>query len=116
MEPGRNDPCRCGSGKKYKQCSLGRDGASVVDLAEGIGGEVVVVPDLTIAAAGRGCGRKLPNFRRRLRWNRNATEVGDVSRAILQGHHFRAVSVMQDWTGIGQGEQFTSDVSRDSIG
>jgi len=44
MEPGRNDPCRRGSGKKYKQCCLGRDGASVVDLAEGIGGEVVVVP------------------------------------------------------------------------
>jgi hypothetical protein len=43
MKLGRNDPCRCGSGKKYKQCCLGRDGASVVDLAEGIGGEVVVV-------------------------------------------------------------------------
>ncbi|WP_300007740.1 SEC-C domain-containing protein [Pseudonocardia sp.] len=23
-EPGRNDPCRCGSGRKYKQCHLGR--------------------------------------------------------------------------------------------
>jgi hypothetical protein len=22
---GRNDPCRCGSGKKYKQCCLGKD-------------------------------------------------------------------------------------------
>jgi len=26
MKPGRNDPCPCGSGKKYKQC-CGRDGA-----------------------------------------------------------------------------------------
>jgi hypothetical protein len=34
MKPGRNDPCPCGSGKKYKQCCLERDGASVVDLAE----------------------------------------------------------------------------------
>jgi hypothetical protein len=34
MKPGRNDPCPCGSGKKYKQCCLGRDGASGVDLAE----------------------------------------------------------------------------------
>jgi hypothetical protein len=34
MKPGRNDPCRCGSGKKYKQCCLGRDSASVVDLAD----------------------------------------------------------------------------------
>lgn len=24
---GRNDPCRCGSGKKYKQCHLGEDEA-----------------------------------------------------------------------------------------
>jgi len=23
--PGRNDPCPCGSGKKYKQCCLGKD-------------------------------------------------------------------------------------------
>lgn len=25
--PGRNDPCRCGSGRKYKQCCLGKDEA-----------------------------------------------------------------------------------------
>lgn len=25
METGRNDPCPCGSGKKYKKCCLGRD-------------------------------------------------------------------------------------------
>lgn len=24
-EPGRNDPCSCGSGKKYKQCCLNKD-------------------------------------------------------------------------------------------
>ena len=24
MEPGRNDPCPCGSGKKYKKCCLGK--------------------------------------------------------------------------------------------
>ncbi|MDZ7783795.1 MAG: SEC-C metal-binding domain-containing protein [Halioglobus sp.] len=26
MKPGRNDPCPCGSGKKYKQCCLGTPG------------------------------------------------------------------------------------------
>ena len=26
--PGRNDPCRCGSGKKYKQCCLDKDEAA----------------------------------------------------------------------------------------
>ncbi|MBI3222553.1 MAG: SEC-C domain-containing protein [Nitrosomonadales bacterium] len=24
MAPGRNDPCSCGSGKKYKQCCMGK--------------------------------------------------------------------------------------------
>jgi hypothetical protein len=26
--PGRNDPCPCGSGKKYKQCCLAKDEAT----------------------------------------------------------------------------------------
>lgn len=34
MKPGRNDPCPCGSGKKYKHCCLRQDGASVIDLAD----------------------------------------------------------------------------------
>jgi len=28
MRPGRNDPCPCGSGRKYKSCCLGRDDGS----------------------------------------------------------------------------------------
>src|SRR6266850_1614436 len=36
MKPGRNDPCPCGSGKKYKQCCLVRENASVVDLTDQI--------------------------------------------------------------------------------
>jgi len=27
--PGRNDPCHCGSGRKYKQCCLDKDEAAV---------------------------------------------------------------------------------------
>lgn len=26
-QPGRNDPCHCGSGRKYKQCCLAKDEA-----------------------------------------------------------------------------------------
>jgi SEC-C motif len=33
MKPGRNDPCPCGSGKKYKYCCLS-ESASVADLGE----------------------------------------------------------------------------------
>lgn len=31
-KPGRNDPCPCGSGKKYKKCCLPRQAVSVVNL------------------------------------------------------------------------------------
>jgi hypothetical protein len=34
-EPGRNEPCWCGSGRKYKQCHLGRPAAA--PLAERVG-------------------------------------------------------------------------------
>jgi hypothetical protein len=33
MKPGRNDPCPCGSGKKYKYCCLS-ESATVADLGE----------------------------------------------------------------------------------
>lgn len=28
MKPGRNDPCHCGSGKKYKKCCSAKDDAA----------------------------------------------------------------------------------------
>jgi hypothetical protein len=33
-QPGRNDPCSCGSGKKYKKCCLGRPVGPAVELEE----------------------------------------------------------------------------------
>ena len=33
-KPGRNDPCYCGSGKKYKQCHLREDQAADRELRE----------------------------------------------------------------------------------
>lgn len=36
---GRNDPCPCGSGKKYKQCCLSRDGAQPANV-EAMGAQV----------------------------------------------------------------------------
>lgn len=32
-KPGRNDPCPCGSGKKYKRCCLAREGAASITAA-----------------------------------------------------------------------------------
>ena len=32
--PGRNEPCYCGSGRKYKQCCLGKDEAAARQARE----------------------------------------------------------------------------------
>lgn len=34
MKPGRNAPCPCGSGKKYKKCCMEKGGAAVVESTE----------------------------------------------------------------------------------
>ena len=36
MKVGRNDPCPCGSGKKYKKCCLSKDEASARQAAKGL--------------------------------------------------------------------------------
>ena len=33
-KPGRNDPCPCGSGRKYKKCCMNNDNDQQVDLKE----------------------------------------------------------------------------------
>jgi hypothetical protein len=37
--PGRNDPCHCGSGRKYKQCCLAKDEAAAREARARIAGE-----------------------------------------------------------------------------
>ena len=39
-EPGRNDPCPCGSGKKYKKCCM--EGVAIENLVNIITGKEVV--------------------------------------------------------------------------
>jgi hypothetical protein len=34
MKVGRNQPCHCGSGRKYKQCCLTKDGATEREALE----------------------------------------------------------------------------------
>jgi hypothetical protein len=46
--PGRNDPCHCGSGRKYKNCHLDRDEAAAREArakaAEAAAAEAPTVP------------------------------------------------------------------------
>lgn len=45
MQTGRNEPCPCGSGKKYKQCCLAKGPASSLQfkLMLGAGGIILLV-------------------------------------------------------------------------
>lgn len=47
---GRNDPCHCGSGKKYKQCCLGADDAALVASPAYRAGKLMEV-DATVGRA-----------------------------------------------------------------
>jgi hypothetical protein len=40
MTVGRNDPCPCGSGKKYKKCCLGKEAPARSDAPAGVAGEL----------------------------------------------------------------------------
>jgi protein O-GlcNAc transferase len=65
--PGRNDPCPCGSGKKYKQCCLKRD---EVRASEQRAGSAQVAQMLQAALAHHRAGRLI--------------EAEDICRQILQ--------------------------------
>jgi len=48
-QPGRNDPCHCGSGKKYKNCCQGKDDSSFVSKGGMIAALIVILVGLVIA-------------------------------------------------------------------
>lgn len=47
MSTGRNDPCLCGSGKKYKHCCLGKGDPAVAERTRKAG--IVVAVALAVA-------------------------------------------------------------------
>lgn len=42
-KPNRNDPCPCGSGKKYKNCHMGKDSSGVSSKMGMIGLGIAIV-------------------------------------------------------------------------
>ena len=48
--PGRNDPCHCGSGRKYKQCCLGKDEAAARAVRAEAATEAPVPPAEPVAS------------------------------------------------------------------
>lgn len=68
-KPGRNDPCSCGSGKKFKQCCLLNKGGSGVKkklkavwVNKPTPGQGVNLMDRTFGQAIRDSQQKTPSF------------------------------------------------------
>lgn len=57
--PDRNDPCHCGSGKKYKNCHMGKEAKKSMSLIGILGIAVVVILGiwLLVTALSGGEGR-----------------------------------------------------------
>ena len=80
MEPnlGRNDPCHCGSGKKYKQCHLAEDEAKARTARAKAADEVPVpnADEAAPAAAG-------PKHKTRQPWKKTATNTHGFGKTSL---------------------------------
>jgi len=77
--PGRNDPCPCGSGKKYKQCHLAADEASARAAREKAAAEAPVPAAAGAAAAPPGP----PRHQTRQPWKKTATNTHGFGKTSL---------------------------------
>ena len=48
MKLGRNDPCHCGSGKKYKRCCMGSVSKQHAQVSDEVEAMLAMNPDLTL--------------------------------------------------------------------
>ncbi len=74
-KPGRNEPCHCGSGRKYKQCCLPKDEAKAAKARAKAAAEAGPVTRLTATAA-----PPAPKHRTQQPW-KAATSRGFVPRS-----------------------------------
>jgi hypothetical protein len=86
VEPnlGRNDPCHCGSGKKYKQCHLAEDEAKArterAKAAEAAQAAPATEADTEAAAAPSPSG---PKHQTRQPWKKTATNTHGFGKTSL---------------------------------
>lgn len=91
MKVGRNDPCPCGSGKKYKHCCYGTDSEKheEPEQAAASADEVAAESDESPATAKRR-GREHPHGRQRFdgasRGGRNSFNPGQQRRGAQRGN------------------------------
>ena len=76
---GRNDPCHCGSGKKYKQCCLGKDEEAARAARAKAAAEAPPVP----AAEGATPAHSGPKHQTRQPWKKAATNTHGFGKTSL---------------------------------
>jgi hypothetical protein len=79
--PGRNDPCHCGSGKKYKQCHLVADEAKARAAREKAAAEAPA-PAAAEAEAAPAAGVP-PRHKTRQPWKKTATNTQGFGKTSL---------------------------------
>ena len=77
--PGRNDPCHCGSGKKYKQCHLAADEAKARQVREkaAASAPAPAAADTSKAASGP------PRHKTHQPWKKTATNTQGFGKTSL---------------------------------
>jgi hypothetical protein len=75
---GRNDPCHCGSGKKYKQCCLAKD-EEQARAARAKAAAEAPVP----AAEGATAAKPGPKHQTRQPWKKSATNTHGFGKTSL---------------------------------
>jgi hypothetical protein len=81
VEPilGRNDPCHCGSGKKYKQCCLGKDEEKARAARAKAAAEAPVADTEAEAAP----APRAPKHQTRQPWKKTATNTHGFGKTSL---------------------------------
>jgi hypothetical protein len=78
--PGRNEPCPCGSGRKYKQCCLATDEARAAAARKVAAEATALVPVEGADAVEAAAPPRTPKHQTAQPW-RNATSRGFVPRS-----------------------------------
>lgn len=81
--PGRNDPCHCGSGRKYKQCHLAQDEAEARAAREKAAAEAAAqAPAAPAEGEGEAVARpkNTPKHQTHQPWKKSATNTHGFQR------------------------------------
>ena len=81
--PGRNEPCHCGSGKKYKQCHLAADEAKARQTREKAAAAAPAPVAADADAEGAKAASGPPRHKTRQPWKKTATNTQGFGKTSL---------------------------------